>query len=233
MKIVAFNGSPRKGEGTTDYLMERFLEGAREAGAEVEKHHVADLDIGGCRGCFGCWWRTPGRCVQRDDMDWVLPAINGADVLLLGTPVYGRNVTSHLARLVERTFPNSRPEMLVEDGETTHPGRAKAPELVLAAACGFPDTKNFGILRALYPSALHIMLPAAQIIFDEEGRGHISDFLKAVKEAGRAVAKGDEVPAELRERLVVDYPDEMKGIIVERHNLYSAMASRGEGYGPE
>ena len=61
LKLLAFNASPRRADGTTDVLMERFIEGAEEAGAEAEKHHVVDLDINGCLGCFSCWWKTPGR----------------------------------------------------------------------------------------------------------------------------------------------------------------------------
>ena len=227
LKLIAFNASPRGADGTTDVLMERFIEGAREAGAEAEKHIVVDLDINGCLGCFSCWWKTPGRCVHRDDMDWILPGINESDILLLGTPIYGRNTTHYLQRLVERTFPNTLPEMHVRDGTTRHPGRQrKIPRMVLAATCGFPDLVNFGVVRGLFPSALHILLPASQILFDEEGREYLSDFLDAVRLAGYTMASGEEVPGTLRERLIVDYPEEVKRLIVEKHNLYNASRSR-------
>jgi len=36
MKIFAVNGSPNMKKGMTHILLENFLEGAREAGAEVE-----------------------------------------------------------------------------------------------------------------------------------------------------------------------------------------------------
>ena len=223
LKLIAFNASPRGADGTTDVLMERFIEGAREAGAEADKHIVVDLDINGCLGCFSCWWKTPGRCVHRDDMDWILPAINESDILVLGTPVYGRNTTHYLQRLVERTFLNTLPEMYIEDGTTHHPRRTKKIQrIVLAATCGFPDLVNFDIIRGLYPTALPILLPASQILFDEEGREYLSGFLDAVRLAGRTMARGEEVPGTLRERLIVDYPEEVKRLIVGKHNLYNA-----------
>jgi len=152
LKLIAFNASPRGADGTTDVLMERFIEGAREAGAEADKHIVVDLDINGCLGCFSCWWKTPGRCVQRDDMDWILPGINDSDILVMGTPVYGRNTTHYLQRLVERTFLNTLPEMYIEDGTTRHPRRTKKMQrIVLAATCGFPDLVNFDIVRCRPP----------------------------------------------------------------------------------
>jgi len=96
MKVLAFNSSPRKEKGVSDIVMNLFLEGAEEAGAETEKHYVTDLDIKGCLGCFTCWTETPGRCVHRDDMDWIIPRWGEADVIFLGTPIYNYNIVHYL-----------------------------------------------------------------------------------------------------------------------------------------
>jgi hypothetical protein len=227
MKLLVFNGSPRKSKGTTDVLLETFIEGARSAGADIEKHHIVDLDINGCRGCFNCWWDTPGKCIQRDDMDKLLPSIVEADVLVLGTPIYGRNVTNYLQKLLERTFVFSLPEMVNRDGETQHPGRVnRFPSLVLVATCGFPDTSNFDIVRALYPMALPILLPAAQLLLYEEGKKQLSGFLQAVKLAGEKIAQGEDLPEDMKEQLIVEFSDEMKKQIVEMHNRYSESRSK-------
>jgi hypothetical protein len=223
MKILAFNASPRKSQGTTDILMEAFIEGAKESNAEVEKHHIVDLDIRGCKGCFTCWWKTPGKCVHRDDMDWILPKISDADILLLGTPIYGRNVTNYLQRLLERTFSFTLPDMESRDGNTAHPSRIRRfPHLVLCATCGFPDVSNFSHVRALYQTAVHILLPASQIIFSTDGKEYLSDFLEATRLTGQKMSRGEEIPDSLTDRLVVEYSDEMKKNIIEAHNQYSA-----------
>lgn len=227
MRVLAFNASPRKSKGTTDVLLEAFIDGAKKAGADVEKHHIVDLDIHGCRGCFNCWWVTPGKCVQRDEMDRILPAIVGADILLLGTPIYGRNVTSYAQTLLERAFVLGLPEMEVRDGETRHPSRvSRFPRLVLVATCGFPDTRNFDIVRALYPQALPILLPAAQLLLYDEGRKQLSGFLEAVRLAGEKIAAGEDLSPELKDKLIVEFSDEMKQAIVEMHNQYSASRTR-------
>jgi len=227
MKLLVFNGSPRRSKGTTDVLLEAFIEGAKSSGADVEKHHIVDLDINGCRGCFNCWWVTPGKCIQRDDMDELLPSIAEADVMVLGTPIYGRNVTNYLQKLLERTFVFSLPEMVTRGGETQHPGRvSKFPRLVLVATCGFPDTSNFDIVRALYPMALHIFLPAAQLFFYNEGKKHLSGFLQAVRIAGEKIAAGEDLTEEMKDQLIVEFSDEMKKQIVEMHNRYSETRSQ-------
>ncbi len=223
MKVIVFNGSPRKEKSTTNLLLDQFITGAKDGGADVNKHHIVDLNINGCRGCFTCWWTTPGRCVHRDDMDWLLPQIVNADIIVLGTPVYGRNVTHYIQRLLERTFSFSLPEMAVHEGETTHPHRfRKIPQLVLVSTCGFPDESNFEIIKQLYPGALFILLPASQILHSDNGQEFLSDFLDSIREVGALMSSGVNIPTQLRESLQMIYSDEMKMELISRHNEYSA-----------
>jgi hypothetical protein len=69
-------------------------------------------------------------------------------------------------------------------------------------------------------------LPASQILLDDEGREYLTDFLDAVRLAGHTMASGEEIPGTLRERLIVDYPEEVKRLIVGKHNLYNASRTR-------
>ena len=49
-KVLIISSSPRRG-GNSDLLCDRFMEGAREAGLEVEKVFLKDLKINYCTGC--------------------------------------------------------------------------------------------------------------------------------------------------------------------------------------
>ena len=68
MKIVVINGSPKKDKGNTAMIINPFLEGMKEAGAEVTLFYIKKLNIKRCRGCNMCLSKTPGKCYQRDDM---------------------------------------------------------------------------------------------------------------------------------------------------------------------
>jgi multimeric flavodoxin WrbA len=57
MKVMAFNGSPRK-KWNTATLLEKALEGAASQGAETELIHLYDLDFKGCISCFA--YKTRG-----------------------------------------------------------------------------------------------------------------------------------------------------------------------------
>ena len=58
-----------------------FAEGAREAGHEVEILQVGKMKINGCLGCEYCHTKGEGKCVQKDDMDKVIPAYMDSDML--------------------------------------------------------------------------------------------------------------------------------------------------------
>ena len=84
MKVVAINGSPKMDKGTTALILEPFLDGMREAGADVELYFTKKLDIKPCQGEFNCWLKSPGECHQDDDMAELRPRFAEADVWVFG-----------------------------------------------------------------------------------------------------------------------------------------------------
>ncbi|MDI6730753.1 MAG: hypothetical protein QMD06_04355 [Candidatus Altarchaeum sp.] len=44
MKILAFNSSPRKENGATDIILDKFLVGAKDAGADIEKIYLSSCN---------------------------------------------------------------------------------------------------------------------------------------------------------------------------------------------
>ena len=102
-KIIAVNAGPRKG-WNTDTLIEKAMEGAREAGAEVEKFDLFRLEkYTGCISCFGCKKeKFKGHCIVRDGLTPVLDAIHEADGLIIGSPNYLSELTASFRALYER-----------------------------------------------------------------------------------------------------------------------------------
>lgn len=144
MKIFAVNGSPTMKRGMTYALTEPFLAGAQEAGAEVEQVFVQRKKIAGCIGCYRCWVKTPGQCIQRDDMADLLEKVRTADYLVLATPVYLDGVTAQLKLFLDRLIPLLDPHFQLLDGHVRHTARyAKLPPLALLSVAGFPEMDNF------------------------------------------------------------------------------------------
>jgi len=101
-KVIVISASPRRG-GNSDYLCDRFIQGAQEAGHQVEKIFFRDKKINYCLGCGACY--NSGKCVQKDDMEDVLNKMVEADVLVFGTPVYFYTMDAQLKTLIDRTVP--------------------------------------------------------------------------------------------------------------------------------
>lgn len=109
MKILAFNGSPRKKNWNTVTLLEAALQGSRSVGADTELVHLYDLRFSGCISCFHCKKRnrkTHGVCAVQDDLSQVLDRIRDVDALIIGSPVYyGTESASTRAFLERLCFP--------------------------------------------------------------------------------------------------------------------------------
>ena len=101
MKIVGLVGSPRKG-GNVDTLLQKAMDGAKAQGAETALFYLNDLNLHGCQGCYGC--KKDGKCVVKDDMQQIYAAINEADAVIIGSPIYFGRISAQLAPVMDRFF---------------------------------------------------------------------------------------------------------------------------------
>lgn len=152
MKIVVFNGSPRMEKGNTHVMVEAFYEGALSAGAEVENVFLFKKKIRPCLGCFDCWLKTPGKCIQKDDMEKMLPLFIGADLVVFATPLYVDNVTGTMKTFMDRLIPLVEPYFEKDpQGEYRHRKRyEKSPGIAVIANCGFAEQSQFQVLGLLF-----------------------------------------------------------------------------------
>jgi multimeric flavodoxin WrbA len=102
MKVLAFNGSPRKG-GNTQLLLQEALKGAREQGAKVTVHDLNWMNIRPCQNCGGC--AETGRCVVPDDMQKIHEDIRTADRIILASPIFFFGVTGQAKIMIDRCQP--------------------------------------------------------------------------------------------------------------------------------
>ncbi len=105
MKALFINGSPRR-NGNTAQLLKKAMEGARDAGSEVEFIDLYDrsLNYKGCMSCFACKVKggRKGVCSFKDDLQPILEKAVDADVLVCGSPVYTSYPTANLRAFMER-----------------------------------------------------------------------------------------------------------------------------------
>ncbi len=102
MKVIAFNGSPRK-DGNTSILIDRVLAKLGETGVETEAYQLGGKEIHGCRACYACFQNKDGRCGLSDDVaNECIAKMAEADGIILGSPTYFSDLTPELKALIDR-----------------------------------------------------------------------------------------------------------------------------------
>lgn len=152
MRTFLINGSPDHSNGVHDSLLRILEKGLREAGSEVIRKNVYQLNINPCQSCFSCWTKTPGECIQNDDMVSVLPLVAESDLLVLATPVFVDGMTGPLKILLDRLIP------LMDN--------VKNGGILLVSAAGFTEIDNFD------PLVSHVKAAALNL-----GRDYIGEIL--------------------------------------------------------
>jgi multimeric flavodoxin WrbA len=98
-KIVAVYGSPRR-QGNTATLLKKAVQGAHDAGAQVEEIVLRDLKMSPCLEIYGC--NKAGECRLKDDFQKARDQILACRGLMLASPVFFYTVSAHTKILMDR-----------------------------------------------------------------------------------------------------------------------------------
>lgn len=199
MRVIAINSSLRKGgESRTELMLNHLVEGMREAGAEVEVVHLREKKIKYCLGCFTCMTKTPGKCIQNDDMtNELFPKWLASDLVVYATPLFSHTVNAPMKTFIERTFPICEPFLEQDDsGRWVHPLRHKRPAVMVLSVCGFLEESAFEALSHYMNFLFHrskpvaeIYRPASQPMTQPVYKDKLDDILDATRQAGRELVE--------------------------------------------
>ena len=98
-KIIVISTSLRTGSNS-DMLADKFIEGAKAAGHEVEKDSLTGKNIQFCKGCLAC--QKLGRCVINDDVNAIMAKVLVSDVVVWATPIYYYEMSGQMKTLIDR-----------------------------------------------------------------------------------------------------------------------------------
>jgi multimeric flavodoxin WrbA len=201
MDILAINGSPHMNEGNTAKILNPFLEGLKEAGANVELIYSWKLNIEPCSGDMSCWFVNPGTCAKDDDMKTILPKIKNADVIVWASPVYYSGITGPLKTLMDRQLP----------AYVMGQPRSKMQKAVLVSTCSAWEISMFDPLlvqmKAIYDNpqegcefAGALLRPMAEGMNEMIKAGEtalIEGIFKAAKQAGHQLIKDGRISEDM------------------------------------
>jgi len=103
MKVVAFNGSPRK-DGNTATLIRHVLAELEKEGIETETVQIGGKSIHGCIACGKCVENKDRKCViDNDIVNDCIEKMLQADGIILASPTYFADLTPELKALIDRS----------------------------------------------------------------------------------------------------------------------------------
>lgn len=102
MKITVLTGSPRK-NGTSNYMADEFICGAKENGHEIYRFDSAHADIKNCLGCNACAMGSKPY-IHKDDFVGLREHLLDSDVIAFVTPIYYFEMTSTIKKVIDRFY---------------------------------------------------------------------------------------------------------------------------------
>ena len=171
MKVIAFNGSPRK-TGNTSVLIRTVLDELEKAGIETETIQLGGQPLQGCMACMKCLKEKNQRCANDNDpMNEYIAKMIEADGIILGSPTYFASVSTEIKALIDRAGFVSR----VNGSLFKRKVGAAVVAMRRAGSINAFDTMNhlFTISEMIIPSASYwnmgVGLKPGEVKDDQEG----------------------------------------------------------------
>ena len=166
MRAVILDGA-FAGDETSAAVDADLVSALAGRGWEVERLVLRDLTIAYCKGCFGCWVKTPGVCPTRDDAGAVTRSFIRSDLAVLVTPVVFGGYSSELKKALDRSAGIVLPFFTRLHGEVHHkPRYQRYPALLAIGVVDRPDQIEERVFAGLVGrNAINFHAPAHRVVF--------------------------------------------------------------------
>jgi multimeric flavodoxin WrbA len=148
-KILVLDGSG------TDDVVTQTVGGllCQEMDAEHLTYEYAELRtkrIAPCTGCFGCWVRSPGVCVIKDDVQDLMRSWMSSTIVVLLTRITFGGYSSLLKRALDRQIGLVNPYFISKDGSVNHAARYEHyPNLLVIGVCDELRQREVDVFKQL------------------------------------------------------------------------------------
>jgi len=214
-KVLVINGSPRTENSNSYRMTKAFLKGWQEvcSDLEIEVLTPAKMNIHPCLGCYTCWKRTPGKCVQKDDMVEAMAKWQQADIIVWCFPLYFYSLPTQMKMFMDRLMPSKKPVMRDRydgRGYGIHSTRVDQSHQknILISTCGFFTSKgNFDAIEAQFDlilgkgNYLSLFCGQGEMMPVPIHQERVEEYLSYVTQAGRDYGTYEIVMPETRKKL--------------------------------
>lgn len=138
-----------------------------------------DMKIGPCNGCFGCWTKRPGVCVQDDDTQLMCSKIMASDLMFIISPVTFGGYSSEAKKAMDRLIGLISPFFMVVGGEVHHRPRYDRVPAMAALGINHDNCQRCPEIfkTLLYRNGINLHTPAQAVSVVDDDETH-DDSLK-------------------------------------------------------
>lgn len=130
---------------------------------------LSALKISNCIGCFGCWTKTPGKCVIRDDAVNVYPKIAASSRVLYISKIKYGSYDTVMKTMLERSIPVQQAFIRLIQGETHHVQRSVVPKQATIIGYGnISDEEKEIFTQLIQRNARNMCFEDFRVIFTQE-----------------------------------------------------------------
>ena len=127
---------------------------------------LSALKISPCLGCFGCWVKTPGKCVIPDDAHKVYPLIAKSENVIYVTRLFHGSYSPVMKRMLERAIPIQQAFLHLYRSEIHHVPRNVVPKKAVIIAYGCDNVEEQELFRKLTErNAFNMLFTECKVLF--------------------------------------------------------------------
>lgn len=119
MKITIINGDMQSEESNFSEYIAQLAEEFRKEN-EVNLYNLNAMNLEFCRGCWNCWWKTPGKCTTKDTAEQIFRSVINSDFFIFASPLMIGFTSSLLKRITDRLIVLLHPYIKLKHGESHH-----------------------------------------------------------------------------------------------------------------
>ena len=182
-KIVLLDG---RGAGDEDLspILDILINELHSSGAAIQTFSLREIKMGSCIGCFGCWLKTPGICLEPDAGRDIAQAVVQSDLTILFSPVTFGGYSSEIKKSQDRWLPLILPDFGMYHGEVHHrPRYSQYPRLVGIGIQRQPNDSEAKLFKVLVGrNALNFHAPsyAAEVLLSKDAPEKLRQQLQTV-----------------------------------------------------
>ncbi len=207
MKTVILDG--RRDDGFSP-VWDIVLNEVQNRGADVQVFRLHDIKMGSCIGCFNCWLKTPGICVEADEGREIARAVLKSDTTILLSPVTFGGYSSEIKKVQDRWIPLILPDFGIFHGEVHHkPRYTRYPRWVGIGIQDQPNEDEAHVFKVLVGrNALNFHAPshAADVVLASDSEAGLREKIRDMLEREDAPPLGRAITSLMPRAVAANLP---------------------------